>query len=437
MRFFLLLVLSSGHQEVLAASSLEETTSSGQSQCPYIKAAACLEEPSATLLRTWDQKTKCWLCDNGDFVGASKTMMTMLLHPDVQPLPLPTAIEDPVWANYCVPAFTLALFATTRSQVIQTWQFYQTGVLMLVGPDYDASVYFDCFGVTPTQLIYTFYVIGLAFSLPKEMTYMQEAEYYQALHREGDTSDQDLPLVIDIGMGLGGDSRWYLSQGFRVVGVEANRRASQVAASVEWVQSFLLSGQFSVLHAAVAPPGEGGKTTTIYTLGHRPEQSNAQEWVTDHGGMPEKVRTVECADLLRVYGRAVYMKIDVESSTVHCLESLHSASKKGDLPGVPLFLSLELEAPGLVGLFHDRLTSLGYTHYKVCRQYLYSPAPCEQGAYDGKVPGCGSGPFGESAVDYLRGPRWAPLETFLNDTDWIREFESGLDWFDLHVKLGE
>merc|ERR1711924_215650 len=132
----------------------------------------------------------------------------------------------------------------------------------------------------------------------------------------------DAPLVVDIGMGLGADTRYYLSQGFRVVGVEANPGAVNTTVSDKWTAPFLRSGQLTVIHAAVAKPGQGGGSTSFYSLPHRPEMSNAQEWVTSDGAEKISVRTVECADLLRVFGRAVYMKIDIESNSIastHCI----------------------------------------------------------------------------------------------------------------------
>lgn len=91
-------------------------------------------------------------------------------------------------------------------------------------------------------------------------------------------------------MGLGADSRYYLSQGFRVVAVEANLRAIQVAMAIDWVKPMVLEGRLSFLHAAVAAPGEGGQRTTIFAFDERPEQSNAQAWVRDVGGKAESVR---------------------------------------------------------------------------------------------------------------------------------------------------
>ncbi|CAL1152100.1 unnamed protein product, partial [Cladocopium goreaui] len=197
----------------------------------------------------------------------------------------------------------------------------------------------------------------------------------------------------------------------------------------------VLEGRLTFLHAAIAGVGKGGSRSTIFAFEERPEQSNAQPWVEDFGGKAESVRTVECADLLRVFGYAVYMKIDVESSTIDCLESLAESQSEGNRSPVPLpkFLSMELEAASLFERFYENLQRMGYLFYKACRQYIYSPAPCEQGRYSREVPGCGSGPFGTAAVDYQQGLRWKGLSELPSDRRWVEEFESGLDWFDLHA----
>merc|ERR1711920_775949 len=89
----------------------------------------------------------------------------------------------------------------------------------------------------------------------------------------------------------------------------------------------------------------------------------------------------------------------------------------------PDTLSLEVEATKLVPIFYERLVELGYRYYKVTQQFLYSPGPCEQGAYASVILGCGSGPFGDAAVDYLHDPEWRSLTELPNDMGFRDEFE--------------
>eukprot|EP00747_Dinoflagellata_sp_TGD_P092096 gnl/TRDRNA2_/TRDRNA2_165289_c0_seq3.p1 gnl/TRDRNA2_/TRDRNA2_165289_c0~~gnl/TRDRNA2_/TRDRNA2_165289_c0_seq3.p1 ORF type:complete len:105 (+),score=9.33 gnl/TRDRNA2_/TRDRNA2_165289_c0_seq3:167-481(+) len=97
---------------------------------------------------------------------------------------------------------------------------------------------------------------------------------------------------------------------------------------------------------------------------------------------------------------------------------------------LPELLSLEAEGLHVAQGFFGWLIAMGYSSYKVCRQYIYTPSPCEQNTH-----ACGSGLFGDAAVDYLRGPKWNDIANLRNDTAWGQDFAGGLDWFDIHVKL--
>merc|ERR1712151_1206173 len=119
------------------------------------------------------------------------------------------------------------------------------------------------------------------------------------------------------------------------------------------------------------------------------------------------------------------MKVDVEFNTIDCLESVYRESLRvrstGGLYLPPQMLSLEVEATHLVVPFYERTVDLGYKWYKATRQFLYSPGPCEQGAYASVILGCGSGPFGEAAVDYMNGPIWRSIDELLIDTSFRQE----------------
>ncbi|CAK9039256.1 unnamed protein product [Durusdinium trenchii] len=769
--------------------------------CRYFHETACAAEPFRSFFQEWRKKTECWLCNNQELVLSAKEVLKDFLY--VERPEIPSLGQDlelhGTWKETCLAGFLLALFATTRSQSVQPWRFYDVGLSLINSCAFDEATFYARHGITTAQVAYNFYVLGLPYHLPDPVLHLQAAELSDGMHR------QDAPLVIDVGMGLGADSRYYLSQGFRVVAVEANRKAIEVAMTIDWVKPLVtepllggkgraeirevmsplpahrvpsttrpayvtsttlwldamalwldadpsgltwtgldcdddlallcavalerrgLSGvqitglsicggnaplshtwpnalqllqsissdwkifkgagwrrmrpawaslrllssliveddaddaaealaaaakgfppkelsvlmlgpatnlaiafrrfpwlaqhlkrvvlmggeltgrrldlnfmsdraaarevisagvgnltlvpiqtcaqvsvtaeflrrletcpasaaravlpkmwlqtwlmpslvnrrvqlalkgwpassnldrgfipwdvvalmatlrpdsfdqwerlhvsfppcelepcngtmsissstadggpvwvpkvlrnetlfleemldmlcsvpmsgpkptlQWGFLVQAVAAPGQGGRQQTIFAFDERPEQSNAQPWVEELGGKAESVRTVECADLLRVFGQPVYMKIDVESSTIDCLDSLvHAAGSRAI--HLPKFISMELEAASLFERFYVNLKGLGYLYYKACRQYIYSPAPCEQGRYSREVPGCGSGPFGTAAVDYQEGLRWKAIDRLPSDRQWVEEFERGLDWFDLHA----
>lgn len=417
--------------------------------CAYRHPVACAVPHVQEFLNAWRDKTKCWLCDNGLMVGTANVLIKEIFSKD---LGLTNNREiTQGWLDTCLSAYALALFTTTRSTQLQSWRFYEFAMNMLSSCRFDDAVFYEHYGVTATQLHYVFFLLSYTTRMQVHSVPVQSSEYtwgMQLAIASGSTLLEPsppwtFPLVVDIGMGLGADTRYYLSQGFRVLSVEANPKAVQTATMDKYTMPYLTSGQLTFLNAAIVQPGKGGGSLPFFPFSTRPEQSNSEQWMKEQGIQPMLVRTIECSDLVRIFGQPVYLKIDIESNSINCVESLHhmhmeylSGKKTAKAPTLPYLISMEVEAPGIVPHFQRLLLDMGYDSYKVCRQYIYSPAPCEQGSYGVEVPGCGSGPFGEAAVDYRRGAVWADLKELANDTGWVDEFLNGLDWFDVHVRHG-
>eukprot|EP00439_Symbiodinium_sp_Y106_P006348 s3800_g1.t1 len=242
-----------------AAPSASQISGGG---CPYFHQTACAAEPFKTFLQEWQEKTRCWLCDNRQpcpyvfgkdhvthkLVTRARSVLQELLY--IQRPELPQVGQEgslhPEWRETCISAWILALFASTRSQAVQPWSFYEIGLSLIMGCAFEEATFFEVYGITPSQVAYNFYVLGLPYHRPNPVLHIQEAELGPA---ERLRKPEDAPLVIDIGMGLGADSRYFLSQGFRVVAVEANRRAIQVAMTIDWVKPLVLEGQLVFLHA--------------------------------------------------------------------------------------------------------------------------------------------------------------------------------------------
>eukprot|EP00929_Paragymnodinium_shiwhaense_P079274 TRINITY_DN41262_c0_g1_i2.p1 TRINITY_DN41262_c0_g1~~TRINITY_DN41262_c0_g1_i2.p1 ORF type:complete len:445 (+),score=71.98 TRINITY_DN41262_c0_g1_i2:125-1459(+) len=411
----------------------------GGPHCPY-ESVGCQLPRVRRFLEVWAQKRRCWLCENITLASVTEgvPLLKEALTLDI-PVTEGMGLTQP-WLEMCLPAYLLAMVATTRGKVLQPWRLYEFGMKVLWTCRYEDNEFFRRYGVTPTQIAYTFGLIGHRYINDTEFASLQHSEYAPEDSGQLD-SVWAKPLVIDVGMGLGADTRYYLSQGFRVVGVEANPQAVQGAIADPATSTFMQTGQLNIVNAAIVSPDSNDTAIKFFILPKRPEQSKALEWITQDGGQEVSVRTTRCADLINVFGQAVYMKVDIEFNTVDCLESLwHEWRTRRQASGEPLwrppkFLSLELEASHLKGMFYDMLVDLGYSSYKVTRQFLFSPGPCEVPAYDSEVPGCGSGPFGEAAVDYLAGARWRDMAEFPADNGFIEEFDKGYDWFDLHFRL--
>lgn len=422
----------------------------GSFSCPLLEAATCRTEVAARFLERWRDKLRCWLCPDvtEDLAKQAVGLIKEVAQLDVGMTRGWGMQITRAWLDKCLGAYLLAMLVSTRGQPMQPWAMYQFGLNIIWTCQYNEVEFFNAFGVTTGQMAYVFGLVGQPYDATPQILGLQEPER-AAVGAHAPAVDEvparawDSPLVLDVGMGLGADARYYLRQGFRVVAVEANPLALDAALSDPGTHPYLVSGQLTVLNAAVASPGAEGAKTSFWVIPQRPEQSKASSWIAADGGVEVTVRTVRCADLLRVYGQALYMKVDVEVNTVDCLASLSQemaalggrarAAASGWSP--PHHLSLEVEASHLVPIFHEHLLALGYVEYKVCRQFVFSPGPCEQGSYGSELLGCGSGPFGEAAVDYKSGTRWRSLSELPGDVDFVREFESGFDWFDIHARL--
>lgn len=422
--------------------------------CPMLEPAACSAPDKLRFLDLWSEKVKCWLCTE---VSEELSKSAVKIIKELASLNIGFTLDRGMqiteeWLNSCLPLYLLAMLSTTRAARLQPWALYRLALNTLWSCRYDEQEFFSAFGVTPGQLSYLFGLIGQPYDPTPQILELQMLERGGAdvpSKKAPGHLAWSAPLVIDVGMGLGADSRYYLRQGFRVVGIEANPVALDTALADPGTQPYLLSGQLTLLNAAISPANGTEASMPFWVIPHRPEQSKAVSWVALDGGEEVSVRTVRCADLLRLYGEVIYMKVDVEFNTIDCLSSLareaeirraadagfgaRAASEGFWRP--PKYISVEVEATGLIGDFYKHLVSLGYDSYKVCRQYIFSPGPCEQGHYNTEILGCGSGPFGEAAVDYKVGTVWRPIRELPDDVEFLREFEDGLDWFDLHAKL--
>eukprot|EP00929_Paragymnodinium_shiwhaense_P040210 TRINITY_DN21002_c0_g1_i1.p1 TRINITY_DN21002_c0_g1~~TRINITY_DN21002_c0_g1_i1.p1 ORF type:complete len:473 (-),score=65.39 TRINITY_DN21002_c0_g1_i1:26-1444(-) len=421
------------------------------SQCPYVEVKACASREARHFLSAWaarHPKGSQELLDvSGDFIAEFNERM--LEHVYAREFPLSSA-----WQTQCTSAYLLSLYAASRGSQLHSWVVYEVGFSIIASCKYDEVLFFSVFGVTPTQIAYALFMLSHSTMFPFHLgnpwnpaarAALEPAQAAEHLHATSWRIDNRPPLVIDIGMGLGADTRYYLSQGFNVVAVEANSASIKQALDDEWTKHFTEAGQLLVLHTAIQAANESGGVTQFYASADRAEQSRTV--LMEDKAELEAVKTVDCSTLLQTYGRPVYMKIDVEEQTVDCLQSMYDSWKRkhavdADFEAregtfLPASLSFEVEDTGHLDRLVSQLGEMGYAYYKVVRQSQYSPNSCELGIEERKVLGCGSGPFGEAAVDYLRGPLWNELSELSEDRHWELDYSSSRDWFDIHVKLRE
>jgi FkbM family methyltransferase len=173
----------------------------------------------------------------------------------------------------------------------------------------------------------------------------------------------DSELVYDVGAHRGEDTAYYLHQGFRVVGVEANpamadhlrhRFAPEIA-----------SGALTVLQVGVA---ETVGELDFWICDAVTEWSSFDAGKAPSGGKtsrPVRVPTVPFARILERHGVPDYCKIDIEGNDHLCLEGIAPGDK-------PQFVSVEMALTK-----GDRdlslLRALGYRRFKIISQVTFGP----------------------------------------------------------------
>jgi FkbM family methyltransferase len=166
------------------------------------------------------------------------------------------------------------------------------------------------------------------------------------------------PLVYDIGLHNGGDTRNYLNEGCRVVAIEANPAMCSAAAAEfrPYIDRHLLT----ILNCAVAV--EAGKLE-FWVCDSLSEWSSSDRALAARNGSKHHSVTVDCfpiRDIVGRFGVPQYMKIDIEGSDKTCLSGLTE-----DI--CPPYISTELDFDGgdrqIV-----RLHELGYRRFKLICQ---------------------------------------------------------------------
>lgn len=215
------------------------------------------------------------------------------------------------------------------------------------------------------------------------------------------------PLVMDLGMHNGNDTAYYLSQGCRVVAVDADPQ--HVANARARFAKEIASGDLVIEECGItATDGE----RVFYRSPRVSEWSSFDFRLAARNGT-EKVDAflVRCRSpwfLFDEYETAHYMKIDLEGNDKCVLAVL------AQLPAdrLPRYLSTEVMVVSDI----DMVAMLGYTEFCVV----------DQSRYLGK--GNPSGPFGE----HLAGPWVSAAEA-------AAQYTAGLtgpaSWFDVHARM--
>jgi FkbM family methyltransferase len=195
-------------------------------------------------------------------------------------------------------------------------------------------------------------------------------------------------LIYDVGMHRGEDTEFYLSRGFRVVGVEANPYLVEELRSK--FSAEIKSGALQLVDRAIS--NSGGIVRFAINKERSVWGSISDSFIERNAGLGTsiefaEVKTISFDDLVRLHGIPYYLKIDIEGMDMECIKSLHKVQQK------PRYLSIESAvtcAVAEVEASFDELAHLWVLGYR-CFKYVEGIPVRYKFRQDS------SGPFGEES----------------------------------------
>ena len=194
------------------------------------------------------------------------------------------------------------------------------------------------------------------------------AEFKGRSNTEGATICRD--LVYDVGMHNGDDAAYYLSQGLRVLAIEADPQL--VAQARARFSDELRSGKLTLVNAGIAATSGTGE---FWICDEKSVWNSFDRSIASRQGMKHhavEVPTRTFGEILEEYGVPLYLKIDIEGNDHLCVRELARRA-------LPQFISLESEcignasaenANGLATL--QLLRDIGYRKFKLINQEDFS-----------------------------------------------------------------
>ncbi len=259
-------------------------------------------------------------------------------------------------------------------------------------------------------------------------------------------------LIYDVGVNDGTDTSYYLSRGFRVVGIECS--PVMVEELRDRFKDEIADGRLVLLNVGVA--SHSGEME--FWMSDRHEWSSFDREIASRNGTPHRavmVQTRHFSEILAEQGVPYFCKIDIEGHDRLCLEGMTKDT-------APPYISIELNhRSGDKDI--ELLRDLGYQRFKIVSQVtlaqpnklittlgyalpirwarllqrrVRSTFGVERvGSWNFKFGS--SGAFAEDTPGKWHDVKWALQRwKFLHDLD-SRYSAKGLgDWFDIHASKG-
>jgi FkbM family methyltransferase len=209
-------------------------------------------------------------------------------------------------------------------------------------------------------------------------------------------------MIFDVGLNIGQDTDFYLTQGYRVVAIEADPTLAQAAR--DRFAAYIRTGQLEVVNAGVA---EADGSAEFWICESKPEFNSfhrdiAARNLYSHHSI--QVPTIRFASMIERYGTPHFLKIDIEGNDMLCLDGLSSSC-------LPNYVSIESECPldGEAASVEDglrvlqKLSQLGYQQFKLIDQFTFCALSVPpEGHY--RVDAFAQKTFARPPIGKIRGP---------------------------------
>lgn len=164
-------------------------------------------------------------------------------------------------------------------------------------------------------------------------------------------------LIFDIGMFDGADTAYYLSEGYKVIAVEANINLTKKAEIL--FKDEVASGQLVLVNRAISNNSDEEITLTISgdDLGSSSTIDNKIAHKNPLGVI--KVKTITILELIKQYGQPHFIKVDIEGADRFCILPLNKQVR-------PQYISFE--AGSDIEELVKHLSGIGYTRFKAINQ---------------------------------------------------------------------
>jgi FkbM family methyltransferase len=174
-------------------------------------------------------------------------------------------------------------------------------------------------------------------------------------------------LIFDVGMHQGEDTRFYLSEGFRVLAIEANPEL--VASARLLFEPAIKAGRLTFLNVGLS---DRESVEKFWVCDGNTAWSSFNREIASRDGCAHhsvEIPTRRLDSILREFGIPIYLKMDIEGKELDGLEAM-----KG-LP-LPRFISVEDVGPdpitGRIRIL-EMLHCLGYRYFNLVAQTNFRP----------------------------------------------------------------